>query len=94
MADDHDRPNDERHRWRVDPDHRPDLAELDPHGNDGAPGDKDETRALTSTGDAEIDALFAEIDELLFEMGRSNERLLALAHEMRDVSAELEEWSC
>ena len=54
----------------------------------------DETRSLTSTGDAEIDALFAEIDELLFEMGRSNERLLALAHEMRNVSAELEEWSC
>ena len=54
----------------------------------------DQARALTSTGDAEIDALFAEIDQVLLEMGRSNERLLALAHEMRDVSAELEEWSC
>lgn len=53
----------------------------------------DQTRALTSTGDAEIDALFAEIDDILEEMNRSNERLLALAHEMRNVSAELEEWS-
>lgn len=57
----------------------------------------DETRALL----AEIEAdrqqtaqVLAEIDAALEAYGRSIERGLALAAEMRDVAAMLEEWSC
>jgi len=57
----------------------------------------DETRALL----AEIEAdrqqtaqVIAEIDAALEAYGRSIERGLALAAEMRDVAAMLEEWSC
>ena len=57
----------------------------------------DETRALL----AEIEAdrqqtaqVLAEIDAALEAYGRSIERGLALAAEMRDVAAMLDEWSC
>ena len=57
----------------------------------------DETRALL----AEIEAdrqqtaqVIAEIDAALEAYGRSIERGLALAAEMRDVAAMLDEWSC
>lgn len=57
----------------------------------------DETRALL----AEIEAdrqqtaqVLAEIDAALEAYGRSIERGLALAAEMRNVAAMLEEWSC
>lgn len=57
----------------------------------------DETRALL----AEIEAdrqqtaqVIAEIDAALEAYGRSIERGLALAAEMRDMAAMLEEWSC
>ncbi len=78
MADDHDRPNDERHRWRVDPDHRPDLAELDPHGNDGAPGDKDETRALT-------EPLVEELAELQNRLWAEHRRSVLLVLQAMDA---------
>ena len=63
----------------------------------------DETRTLPSPGQAEIDALFAEIDAAAEAYGRSIERGLALAAEMRqladtldaglaDSQAELMEW--
>ena len=57
----------------------------------------DETRALL----AEIEAdrqqtaqVLAEIDAALEAYGRSIERGLALAAEMRNVAAMLDEWSC
>jgi hypothetical protein len=54
----------------------------------------DDTRTLSSTGDAEADALLAEIETCLMEMGRSTDRLLGLAHKMGDIAAEIEEWAC
>jgi len=56
-----------------------------------------ETRALL----AEIEAdrqqtaqVLAEIDAAIEAYGRSIERGLALAAEMRNMAAQLEEWSC
>ena len=50
----------------------------------------DQTRALAPE-DAE---LFAEIDVCLERWGHAIEAGLALAHEVRDACAELEEWLC
>lgn len=57
--------------------------------------------ATTRTLLAEIEAdrqetalLLAELDAALDEYGRSIERGLALAAELRDLAALLEEWSC
>jgi hypothetical protein len=63
----------------------------------------DATRTAPATGDAEIDALFAEIDGAFRAWSRSIDRGLALAAEMRqladtidaglaDARAELDEW--
>ena len=57
----------------------------------------DETRALLAEIEAdrrETEMVLAEIDAALESYGRSIERGLALAAEMRDVAAMLEEWSC
>lgn len=57
----------------------------------------DETRALLAESEAsrrETDAVIAEVDAALEAYGRSIERGLALAAEMRNVAAMLEEWSC
>lgn len=57
----------------------------------------DETRALLAEVEADRAAtaqLLAEIDAAALAYGRSIERGLALAAEMRNVAALLEEWSC
>ena len=55
----------------------------------------DETRALLAEIEAdrrETEMVLAEIDAALEAYGRSIERLEALAAEMRDMAAMLEEW--
>ena len=57
----------------------------------------DETRALLA--EIEVDRqetalLLAELDAAAEAYGRSIEQGLALAAEMRDLAAQLEEWSC
>jgi hypothetical protein len=57
----------------------------------------DETRALLAEVEADrraTDQLLAEIDAAIEAYGRSIERGLALAAEMRDMAALLEKWSC
>jgi hypothetical protein len=57
----------------------------------------DETRALLAEVEADrlaTDQLLAEIDAAADAYGRSIEQGLALAAEMRNVAALLEEWSC
>ena len=57
----------------------------------------DETRALLAEVEADraaTEQLLAEIDAAALAYGRSIERGLALAAEMRNVAALLEEWSC
>jgi hypothetical protein len=57
----------------------------------------DETRALLAEIEAdrqEAEMVLAQIDAALEAYGRSIERGLALAAEMRNVAALLEEWSC
>jgi hypothetical protein len=51
-----------------------------------------DTRTLP-TGDAEIDALFAEIDATLEEWGRLLEEQAAIAHRLGDLAALEAEWS-
>jgi hypothetical protein len=46
------------------------------------------------TGDAEIDALFVEIEAALEEWGLLIDEQLQLAHQLRDLAAIDEEWSC
>lgn len=57
----------------------------------------DETRALLAEGEAlaaSTAEVLAELDACLEAYGRSIDRGLALAAEMRDVAALLEEWDC
>ena len=57
----------------------------------------DATRALLAEGEAsrrKTEQVLAELDAALDAYGRSIERGLALAAEMRDLAAQLEEWSC
>ena len=57
----------------------------------------DETRALLAEGEAsrqETEQILAELDAALEAYGRSIEQGLALAAEMRDLAAQLEEWFC
>jgi CO dehydrogenase nickel-insertion accessory protein CooC1 len=57
----------------------------------------DITRALLAEIEAdrqETEMVLAEIDAALEAYGRSIEQGLALAAEMRNVAAMLEEWSC
>lgn len=57
----------------------------------------DADRALLAEIEAdrqETALLLAELDAALSAYGRSIERGLALAAEMRDLAAQLEEWSC
>lgn len=57
----------------------------------------DTTRALLAEVEADraaTEQLLAEIDAAALAYGRSIERGLALAAEMRNVAAMLEEWSC
>jgi hypothetical protein len=57
----------------------------------------DETRALLAEAEAsrqETEQIFAELDAALEAYGRSIEQGLALAAEMRDLAAQLEEWFC
>lgn len=52
-----------------------------------------DTRNLPA-GDAEIDALFAEIDAALEEWGQLIDEQLQIAHRLGDLAAIDEEWSC
>ncbi len=70
--------HDHRDRWRIHPDHRPDLADIDPHGDDGAPGDKDETRALT-------EPLVEELAELQTRLWAEDRRSLLLVLQAMDA---------
>jgi hypothetical protein len=57
----------------------------------------DQTRALLAEGEAldrEIAEIFAAIDAELEAWGRAIEAGRALAREVRDACAELEEWLC
>jgi hypothetical protein len=57
----------------------------------------DETRALLAEGEAldrEIAEILAGIDATLEAWGRSIEDGMALAHQVRDAAAALEEWTC
>ena len=57
----------------------------------------DATRTLLAEIEAdrqETALLLAELDAAIEAYGRSIERGLALAAEMRDVAAQLEEWFC
>jgi hypothetical protein len=57
----------------------------------------DETRALLAEAEAsrqETEQILAELDAALKAYGRSIEQGLALAAEMRDLAAQLEEWFC
>lgn len=57
----------------------------------------DETRALLADGEAlaaSTTQVLAELDAAAKAYGRSIERGLALAAELRDLAAQLDEWSC
>ena len=56
-------------------------------------GTMTDTRNLP-TGDAEIDALFVEIEAALEEWGQLIDEQLRIAHRLGDLAAIDEEWSC
>ena len=58
--------SDHRDRWRIRSGATPDLRDIDPASKDGAPGDKDETRALQP----ELVARLAELQNRLWAEGK------------------------
>ena len=69
---------DHRHRWRIEPGHRPKLDHVDTRSTDGAPGDKDATKAR-------CEELLAELSELQLRLWAEHERSLLLVLQAMDA---------
>jgi len=65
-------------RWRISPDDSVDLAKIDPRSNDGAPGDKDETRLAT-------EPLVVELAEMQNRLWAESKQSLLLVLQAMDA---------